>query len=293
MKGFGTDEAVLIRVLSKPDPLQMALLKNTYNQRHRRDLEKDIVSETSKYFQQTLVSLVRGPLMSDVHNIHDSIKGLGTKESVLNDVLLGRSNADMRAIKQAYQHTFRHTLEADVGNDLSAKTKTMFDMVMSATRNEESTPVLPQELDHDCAQLRQAMRGPGTDQIVVCNIFCKRSDGQLRAIAHHWEQKYRSSLESTVSSDFSGHMKDALLLQLRRASDRAMSDAVQLEDAMAGLGTKDILLVQRVVRVHWDRMHMDQVKRAYHHRFKRDLIQRVKGETHGDYEGILVACLTG
>src|SRR2546421_8067239 len=30
MKGFGTDENVLIRILSKPDPLQMTLLRTTY-----------------------------------------------------------------------------------------------------------------------------------------------------------------------------------------------------------------------------------------------------------------------
>jgi annexin A7/11 len=81
---------------------------------------------------------------------------------------------------------------------------------------------------------------------------------------------------------------------VRRACDRIMSDAVQLEDAMAGFGTKDVLLVQRVVRVHWDRAHLDQVKRAYTHRYKKDLIQRVNGEIHTDkhYEALMVACLT-
>lgn len=295
MKGFGTDEATLIRILSKPDPLQINLLRNTYNQRLRRDLEKDIKSETSKYFQEGLVSLVRGPLMSDVHNVRDAIKGLGTKESVLNDVLLGRSNADMRAIKQAYQQTFGHSLEADVKGDLSLKTERLFDMVMAATRNEESAPVIPQELEHDCSELHRAMDARiGTDQVTVCSILSRRSDGQIRAIAHHWQQKYHSSLEKVVESEFSGHMKDALLLMVRRASDRIMSDAIQLEEAMAGPGTKDLLLVQRVVRAHWDRAHLDQVKRAYAHRFKRDLIQRVKGEIHFDkhYEGLMVACLS-
>ncbi|KIW24402.1 uncharacterized protein PV07_10120 [Cladophialophora immunda] len=295
MKGFGTDERTLIQVLSKPDPLQMALLRNTYNQRFHRDLEKDIKSETSKYFRDGLVALVQGPLMHDVTSVHGAIKGLGTKESVLNDVLLGRSNADMRAIKQAYQQTYKHTLEADVKGDLSLKTERLFDLVMSATRNEESTPIIPAELERDCSELHRAMDGRvGTDQLTVCTILSRRSDGQIRAIAHHWHQMYRSSLEKVIESEFSGHMKDALLLMVRRACDRAMSDATQLEDAMAGPGTKDVLLVQRVIRVHWDRMHLDQVKRAYAHRYKRDLIQRVKGEIHFDkyYEGLLVACLS-
>ncbi|KAK5452211.1 hypothetical protein LTS15_007276 [Exophiala xenobiotica] len=295
MKGFGTDENALIRILAKPDPLQMALLKNTFNQRHRRDLEKDIRSETSKYFREGLVALVQGPLMHDVHSVHEAIKGLGTKESVLNDVLLGRSNADMRAIKQAYQETYKRALETDVKGDLSMKTERLFSMVMAATRNEESAPVVPHELERDVTELHRAMDARvGTDQVTVCSILSNRSDGQIRALAHHWQQKYHNSLEKVIESEFSGHMEDALLLMVRRACDRIMSDAVQLEDAMAGFGTKDVLLVQRVVRVHWDRAHLDQVKRAYTHRYKKDLIQRVKGEIHTDkhYEALMVACLT-
>jgi len=295
MKGFGTDENALIRILAKPDPLQMALLKNTYNQRHRRDLEKDIRSETSKYFREGLVALVQGPLMHDVHSVHEAIKGLGTKESVLNDVLLGRSNADMRAIKQAYQETYRRALETDVKGDLSMKTERLFSMVMAATRSDESAPVIPHELERDVTELHRAMDARvGTDQVTVCSILSQRSDGQIRALAHHWQQKYHNGLEKVIESEFSGHMKDALLLMVRRACDRIMSDAVQLEDAMAGFGTKDVLLVQRVVRVHWDRAHLDQVKRAYAHRYKKDLIQRVKGEIHTDkyYEALMVACLS-
>jgi annexin A7/11 len=293
MKGFGTDEAVLIRILSKPDPLQMALLRTTYNRRHNRDLIKDIKSETSRYFEDGLVALVQGPLMHDVHSVHDAIKGLGTKESVLNDVLLGRTNADMRAIKQAYHQTFNRTLEADVKGDLSMKTERLFSMVMAANRNEEYAPVIPAELDRDAIELHRAMDARvGTDQITVCSILSRGSDGQIRALAHHWQQKYHNTLEKVVESEFSGHMKDALLLLIRRACDRAMSDAVQLEDAMAGLGTKDVLLVQRVVRVHWESAHLDQVRRAYAHRYKKDLIQRVKGETSGHYQSLMVACLT-
>ena len=43
-------------------------------------------------------------------------------------------------------------------------------------------------------------------------------------------------------------MEDALLFQLRNAVDKYMHQATLLEDAMAGAGTKDYLLVSRVVR---------------------------------------------
>ena len=293
MKGFGTDEATLIRVLSKPDPLQMALLRNTYSQRIGRNLEKDIKSETSSYFCEGLLALVRGPLMADVYNIHNSIKGAGTRESAMNDSLLGRSNADMRAIKQAYHETFRRSLESDVKGDLSMKTERLFDMVMQATRNEESSPIISSDLDRDCNELHRATDGKiGTDELQVCSVISHRSDGQLRAIAQMYQQKYSTTLQKIIEREFSGHMKEALLLMVNRATDPAMTEAELLEAAMKGMGTKDNLLVQRVIRNHWNPAHKDQVKRAYAHRYKRDLISRVKGEVSGDYQKLMIAVLT-
>jgi annexin A7/11 len=294
MKGFGTDDSALIAIISKPDPLQMALLRQTFNNIHRRDLLKDVKSETSGWYGEGCCALVRGPLGQDVYGVNKAIKGLGTKESLLNDVLIGRSNADMRAIKTAYQKEYHKSLESDVRGDLSMKTAKLFDMVMAANRAEESTQIIPQMLEKDVGDLYAATIGRtvGADQITVCSILTSRSDGQIRAISGQFEQRYHQSLEKALEKRFDGHMEDALLLLVRRATDRAMSDAVQLEDAMAGLGTKDELLVNRVVRIHWDRQHMDQVKRAYTHRFKKDLIARVKSETSRDYERLLVACLT-
>lgn len=80
-------------------------------------------------------------------------------------------------------------------------------------------------------------------------------------------------------------------MQLRGGVDRAMRDATMLEDAMAGAGTKDRLLLNRVIRYHWDKNHMANVKGAYKQRFKRDLGARIKGETSGHYEAVLIACL--
>jgi annexin A7/11 len=86
-------------------------------------------------------------------------------------------------------------------------------------------------------------------------------------------------------------MEDALLFQLRHAVDKYMHAAMLLEDAMAGAGTKDALLVARVVRHHWDRSAIANIKGAYQQRYHQSLASRIKGETSGDYEKFLLGCL--
>ncbi|KAI9753893.1 MAG: hypothetical protein M1815_005937 [Lichina confinis] len=301
MKGFGTDERTLIRILSKRDPLQMALLVNTFGHRYGKSLQSWVESETSGYFRDTLVALIRGPLAQDVYNAHRALKGLGTKEGLLNDVVLSRSNADLNAIKQEFQRVHRRPLEQEVREDLSLKTERLFDMVLAARRAEESAPVLPQQVERDVTDVYQATEARvGADQLTVCSIFASRSDGQLRAIAHTYEQRYRKPLDRVIEKltqrnankkEFSGHMEDSLLMMLRGATDRAMRDAVLLEATMRGMGTKDDMLLNRIVRCHWSRDHMNQVKGAYRHHFQRELASRIQGETRGDFEKVLLACI--
>ena len=86
-------------------------------------------------------------------------------------------------------------------------------------------------------------------------------------------------------------MEDAFITMLRSATNPALRDAILLEECMAGMGTKDERLVVRVVRVHWDRQHKERVKSEYQRRYGKDLIQRVRGETSGDYRDLMVALL--
>ncbi|KAJ5595237.1 uncharacterized protein N7459_001445 [Penicillium hispanicum] len=292
MKGFGTDEKALIQVLARLDPLQMAAVRATYAQHIGRDLYKDVKSETGGYFRDGLLAVIDGPLQHDVACAHEAIEGIGTKEWLLNDVLLGRSNADLAAIKAAYERTYRRALATDVEGDLSFQTAALFAAVVRAARHEESVPVNPQAAEAEARALHDATAARMRNNVAeVCGVFARSSDAELRAIDHAFHARYHASLEKHLEKEFSGHMEVALVQMLRSATDPAMRDAILLEECMAGMGTKDERLVVRVVRVHWNRNHKEMVKRAYRHRYHKDLIERVRGETSGDYQRLMVALL--
>ncbi|CAK7262926.1 hypothetical protein SEPCBS57363_000305 [Sporothrix epigloea] len=292
MKGFGTDEKTLIRVLADKDPLQVDAIRSTYHRLHRRDLVHDIESETGSWFEYGLVALCRGPLLNDVHMLHQAMIGPGTKESVLNDILLSRSNADLRAIKALYHQTYHRSLEDAVRGELSMKTERHFMIVLQATRAEDAAPVQKPEVDRDVQELYGATEGKlGTDEIRVCSILSTRNDNHIRAVAFEYRQRYARSLEEVICKEFSGHMEEALLFQLRHATDKYMHQAALLEDAMVGGGTRDRLLVQRIVRVHWDRSNLANVRGAYEKRYRQNLAHRIRGETSGDYERLMLACM--
>lgn len=199
MKGFGTDEKMLIRTLADKDALQINVIRQAYTNKFNRQLIADVKSEVSGWFEEGLCAIIRGPLQQDVHLLFDAMDGIGTKEKVLNDILLGRSNADIRAIKDAYHQTTRKSLENDIKGDLSMKTERHFLMVLAGNRAEESAPVIPQDIDRDVMDLYKATEGKvGTDELLVCSILSQRSDAQIRAIAHTYKQKFTRDLETVI-----------------------------------------------------------------------------------------------
>ncbi|SPO04235.1 related to annexin XIV [Cephalotrichum gorgonifer] len=292
MKGFGTDEKLLIRTLADKDPHQIEALKTSFQRQFNRDLVNDIKKETSGDLEYGLMSVARGPLLADVHNLRDALAGPGTNEKLLNDILLSRSNSDMQAIKSTYYRIFSRSLENDVRSDLSMKTERHFMIVLGATRAEDAAPVVPQQVEQEVLEIYKATEGRmGTDELLLCSILSTRNDNQIRAIAQAYQQRYSKSLESVIKSEFSGHMEDALLYQLRHAVDKYMHAATLIEESMAGMGTREKLLARRVVQAHWDRTTLNNVRAAYSQRFGKDLARRIKGETSGDFERFLLACI--
>ncbi|KAL2375726.1 hypothetical protein RJZ90_007914, partial [Blastomyces dermatitidis] len=80
---------------------------------------------------------------------------------------------------------------------------------------------------------------------------------------------------------------------VRGALDAAALDAWLLYKCMKGMGTRDSLLIARVVKLHWQRGRVGEVKAAYRRRFDKSLVDVVEKETSGDYEKVLVALLEG
>lgn len=294
MKGFGTDEKTLIRILANKDPIQINTLRAQFNQRMMRDLINDLKKETSGYFEDALVQIASGPLVADCIVLYSAMNRPGTKEAALDDVLVGRSNADIQAIKAAYRDLYGKSLEADLRGDLSAGTEQMYMVIIAAKRNEDSALADPARIDADVTELNTAIGNlltKNTDR--VCELLFTRNDAQIRAIAQRYHARYQKPLDAALASKFSGHMEKALRLLVARAVDRPLAEAQRLEEAMKGVGTEDALLVGRVVRCHWDQNFMRLVAQAYKTKVKpgTELSKRIKGETSGHYRDLMLACV--
>jgi len=68
--------------------------------------------------------------------------------------------------------------------------------------------------------------------------------------------------------------RDAMLLQhaIQDIAEKNRNDELRYE-----------LLISRLVRLHWDKMHLMRVKRAYADKYKRELQADIEEATKGDF----------
>ena len=293
MKGMGCDEKALIRVFTSPkyaNPWAMAQLVHDYNSRFIRDLAKDIESETRGDLETVLLALIRGPLENDARTLHKALDRAGTDEDALMDVLLCRSNADVRAIAAEYKRIKNRDLLTEIREDVNDDLFRLYSMVLAAHKAEDAAPVIATEIDHKVTELQRATEGTiGANAVATAQIFTSSNAAQIHAMSEAYQRKYHRSMEDVIEKEFRGDMEDALLRMYGHAMDRAKMDAQRLRDPLYKTVRKDRLFINRVVSLYWDQNRFEAAKAAYKKRYGVSFAKDVKDILSGDYEDAILA----
>ncbi|KAI8593969.1 Annexin 11b [Geranomyces variabilis] len=288
MKGFGTDEAGLIAVLCKRTPDQAPYISQAYKAHFGRELVKDLESECGGNLKKVMVLLAQGLPEVDAILLKEAMSGIGTDEDGLLEILVGRTNAEIAAIKNTYRVKFNKDLESAVQSETSGHFRKLLTALLVAQRDETGAGY---DINADVENFYKAGVGKmGTDESAFISLLCNRPATHLRQVFAAYHQKHNMTMEQVIKKEFSGDLEKALLNIVRSIESHPWYVAKQFEKSMAGLGTKDNKLIRLTVR-HRDPKVMGQVKQAYQQQFGKSLYSRVEGETSGDYKKALLACI--
>lgn len=287
MKGLGTDEKAIIAVLSARTAEQRHRIQITYKTMFGKDLEKSLKSELSGHFEDVVVALLKDSAHFDAYCLRRAMKGAGTDERALLEIICTRSNQEIRDIRAAYEQDYRRDLEKDVVSETSGHFKRLLVASLQGGRDESN------RVDMDLAKrdadeiLRAGKARWGTDESKFNQILCLRGFPQLRAMFEEYRKIAKVDILRTLDSEMSGYLRDGMKAVVQSVVNRPLYFAERLHAAMKGMGTDDDTLVRIVVgRAEKD---MVQIKQAFFEKFNKSLAKRIAEDTSGDYKRILVA----
>jgi len=281
MKGAGTDEKTLIKIIGNRSRQQLQAVENAFQAKYGKNLKKEIKSETSGNFKKVLVYRFKTPFDLKRRSILKAVKGAGTNERRLIDCLAFTPNAEMKAIVASNKDLVHKVL-----NDLSGHFKDAIKDILGGDRD-ESPNINQAQLAEEVHELYKAgEKKLGTDEKKFIKILTNRSPWYNQALNQLYKQQHQHTLDVAISREFSGHLKDLLIALTQAPYDYW---AHQLYNSMHGAGTNDKELV--FIFGYLEHNELKAVEARFSQLYPKSLKDMIKGDTTGHYEKILLELL--
>ncbi|XP_031964953.1 annexin A5 isoform X3 [Corvus moneduloides] len=211
MKGLGTDEETVLNILTTRNNAQRQEIASAFKTLFGRDLVDDLKSELTGKFETLMVSLMRPAYIFDAHALKHAIKGAGTNEKVLTEILASRTPAEVQNIKQVYLQEYEASLEDKITGETSGHFQRLLVVLLQANRDPD-VGVDEALVEQDAQVLFRAGELKwGTDEEKFITILGTRSVSHLRRVFDKYMTISGFQIEETIDRETSGDLEKLLL----------------------------------------------------------------------------------
>ncbi|XP_020605135.1 ATP-dependent RNA helicase ddx54-like [Orbicella faveolata] len=166
------DKEKILQILGRvSEKKKLDKLKQKYKELYDKDLMEEVKPKLDEEMQDILDCLGSGA-EEDATKLYEAMKGLGTDEDILIEILCTRTNTELSDIRAAYSRKYDNSLETDLKGDTSGDLETLL---------VELSKVLATITVKTNAKKGAGVASWGTDEGKFIRIFTQRSRPQLGA----------------------------------------------------------------------------------------------------------------
>ncbi|KAG9345935.1 hypothetical protein JZ751_007749 [Albula glossodonta] len=222
--------------------------------------------------------------LRDVEVLRKAMKGFGTDEKAIIELLGSRSNKQRVPLVAAYKTTYGKDLISDMKSELTGN----FERLCLA--------MLKTPAQFAAYELHEAIQGAGTDEACLIEILASRDNAEIREINQIYKAEYGKALEDAIISDTSGHFRRLLvsLSQGNRDEKETVDVSLAKQDAQklyaAGenkVGTDESQF--NAILCARSKPHLRAVFHEYQQMSGRDIEKSICREMSGNVESGMVA----
>ncbi|XP_042351568.1 annexin A2-A-like [Plectropomus leopardus] len=287
LKTKGVDEQTIIDVLTKRTYAQRRDIAFAYEKRVKKDMISALKGALSGSLETVILGLMKSTTQYDASVIRGSIKGLGTDEETLIEVLCSRSNAELVEIKKVYKELFKKDLDKDVQGDTSGNFAKLLLALVQTKREEPSAMVDYEKIDQDARALFEAgVNIKGTDVATWISIMSERSVPHLQKVFQRYKSYSPYDMQESIVKEVKGDLQRSFLVLVDCFENKQLYFAKRLNEAMKSKGAKEKIVTRIIV----SRCEVDLKKicSEYKATFGESLQRTIMEHTKGDYQKVLL-----
>nr|XP_014264051.2 annexin A5 isoform X3 [Maylandia zebra] len=281
MKGMGTDEDAILMLLTARSNDQRQQIKAVYKKAHGKDLVSALKSELGGLFESLIVALMTPSVLYDATLLHNALKGAGTEDEVLIEILASRTGEQIKEFTKVYKKEFGGKLEKDICGDTSGHYQKLLVILLQGSREEG---VDEEKIEKDAKDLYAAGEGKfGTDEEKFITILGNRSAEHLRKVFAAYKKLSGSDIEDSIRGETTGNLENLLLAVVKCAGSIPNFFAERLYKSMRRAGTDDDTLMRIMV----SRSEVD-IRGSFKKIYGQSLYTTIQEDTAGDYQKALL-----
>ncbi|XP_032481884.1 annexin A6 isoform X2 [Phocoena sinus] len=307
MKGLGTDEDTIIDIITHRSNAQRQQIRQTFKSHFGRDLMADLKSELSGDLARLILGLMMPPAHYDAKQLKKAMEGAGTDEKALIEILATRTNAEIRAINEAYKEDYHKSLEDDLSSDTSGLFKRI--LISLATGNREEGGEDQDRVREDAQVaaeilvsarfftwiLKEIADTPSGDRSSLetrfMMILCTRSYQHLRRVFQEFVKMTNYDVEHTIKKRMSGDVRDVFVAIVQSVKNKPLFFADKLYKSMKGAGTEEKTLTR--IMVSRSEIDLLNIRWEFIEKYDKSLHQAIEGDTSGHFLKALLAVCGG
>ena len=289
MKGIGCDKKAITDICSHRTNAQRLEIVKAYKASYGRDLIADLKSELHGKYEDAIIAFFTDPIEYDADELRKAMKGMGTNEDTLIEIIASRPAPILAQIKAKFNEKYKRDLEADVKSETSGTLRKLLIALLQCSRSTNTMPN-PAQSAAIAAEIHKAGEAKlGTDESVFNKYFCSLSPHELAAVSREYHKLTGHTILQAIDKEFSGDSKKTLRTIVYATLSPSEYFATRVHDAVKGLGTKDHLLIR--VIVSRSEIDMPQIKQYYKQLFGKDMYEDVKNDISGEYRELLLGII--
>lgn len=292
IKTKGVDEQTLIDIMTRRSWEQRKEIAFEYERFARKELAAALKGALSGSLEALMLGLLKSPAEYDAAELKTSMKGLGTDEETLIELVCSRTNDEMLTIKRVYRDMFKKELDKDVAGDTSGNFAKLLLALVQMKRDEPSNVVDYEKIDEDARALYDAgVKRKGTDVATWITIMSQRSVPHLQRVFDRYKSYSPYDMKESIRKEVKGDLEKSFLTLVECFENKQVYFANRLNEAMKSKGAKEKV----VTRILVSRCEVDlmKIRTEFKRQHKRSLYQTIAEHTKGDYQRALLSLCGG
>lgn len=261
-------------------------LARIYKAELQQDLVEDIKKAVSGDLEKVLVGLLKTPAAFDAQELMSAMKGLGTDEETLTEILSTRSNDQLREIQTCYRQEYKAELEKNITSETSEPYSGLLLALAKGKRERHSGIIDYGLIEQDSKMLSDLGPKNTANSAQWITILTDRYHGHLRRVFDHFKNSTSEDIEERIKKAFKGDFQKGLLTLVAVIKDTPLYFADRIYNAVKGLGTDNNTLTR--ILISRSEVDLLSIRVAYRRKYGKSLYSTIQSEAKGNYRSALL-----